>query len=176
MWVNVVSSVLATGVLLQFVWRRRTAWLGRQFDAADRIVFVCLAVIGANAVISFPYTKDEIMSPAGAFYAVAVGVALRDLLGRASAYRPAPAAALALLLVVLSSAWALRAVGLHLLLRDSGREIRDEWAYAAVEHDGQTTGNRAQAALRERLLADAILRHRVPVFSAGWVESWFGVE
>ena len=37
----------------------------------DQLVFVSVAVIVANAVISYGYTKDEIMGPAGTFYALA---------------------------------------------------------------------------------------------------------
>ncbi len=177
-WVNILASTLATGVLMQFVWRRRQAWLARRFEGADRLVFIFIGVLAANAVLSFPYTKDEIMAPAGVFYALAVGVAVRDLLARVPARRW-KSVAVVTLLAVLSSAWTLRAVGLHLMLRDSAQEIRNEWAYLDQwlddERDGATQP--ALLPLQRRLFADAIVRQaRTPAFSGEWAERWFGIE
>ncbi len=177
-WINVLASVLATSVLVHFVWRRRQAWLARRFDAADRLVFIFIGLLAANAVLSFPYTKDEILTPAGAFYALAVAVAVRDLLIRASAVgRPSPA--LVLFLAVLSSVWTVRAVGFHLTLRESTHDIRNEWAYVdqwmADERKGPVHPELQR--VQQRLYGDAISRQaQTPALSGEWVERWFGVE
>src|SRR5258705_11827479 len=86
--VNIVSSTVTTAVIGWFVVARRGAWTRRAFDRDDQIVFVSLAVIVANAVISYGYTKDEIMGPAGVFYALAACVSVAVLLSRP--FRPPP--------------------------------------------------------------------------------------
>ena len=50
------------------------AW---RLEPHDRLVIVFAAVLLANAVISFPYTKNVIMSPAGVFLGLAVYAASR---------------------------------------------------------------------------------------------------
>src|SRR4029077_12858942 len=66
--INVVSSTVTTFIIGWFAAARRRAWRAGVFDRDDQIVLVSLAVIVANAVISYGYTKDEIMGPAGVFY------------------------------------------------------------------------------------------------------------
>ncbi len=53
--------------------------MARTFSHGDRLVILFVVVLAANAAISFGYTKDIIMSPAGLFQAAAVFVAVRDL-------------------------------------------------------------------------------------------------
>ena len=126
--VTLVAVSLGTAVIAAFVWQRRREWLARRFDRGDRIVFVFVAVLAANSVISYPYTKDVIMSPAGAFYAAALYVAARRVLVDAGLRGPALAAAAGLGLV-LAAAWTVREVGTHLNLRAQAYKLRDEWAY-----------------------------------------------
>ncbi|MGH9204224.1 MAG: hypothetical protein ACRD2A_23600, partial [Vicinamibacterales bacterium] len=44
----------------------------RQLDDTARFLILFLAVLAGNAALSFAYSKDEILIPAGAFYALAV--------------------------------------------------------------------------------------------------------
>ena len=74
------ASTAASALIGVFAWRRLGAWRARQFTHDDRLVLLFFAVLPANAAISFPYTKDVIMSPAAAFMALAACVAARDLL------------------------------------------------------------------------------------------------
>ncbi len=67
--VNVVSSIVTTAAIGSFVATRARLWRRLPLERDDQLVCVSLAVIAANAVISYGYTKDEIMGPAGAFYA-----------------------------------------------------------------------------------------------------------
>ena len=65
--------------MIRYAWIRRAAWMARTFSHADRLVILFVVVLAANAAISFGYTKDIIMSPAGLLQAAAVFVAVRDL-------------------------------------------------------------------------------------------------
>lgn len=115
-----IASVLGTCVVARYTWIRRRAWMARTFSHGDRLVILFVLVLTANAAISFGYTKDVIMSPAGLLQAAAVYVGVRDLMERPVAHRFARAGAAALILM-LSSAWAIRAVGLHAALDRTGR-------------------------------------------------------
>jgi hypothetical protein len=135
----------------------------RRFETADRLVLIFVAVLGANAAISFPYQKDVIMSPAGVFFALAVAVAARDLMLTTSSPLPSRAVA-TLVLVMLSVVWSVRAISIHLTLRDNALDVRNEWALidewlAQERPDGITPAN---AQLKMQLQGDAIVRHPAP--------------
>jgi hypothetical protein len=52
-------------------------------DGCEPAALVFLVVLVANAALSYAYSKNEIVSVAGVFYAVIAYVALRELLQRA---------------------------------------------------------------------------------------------
>ena len=175
--VNVVASTTATALIGVYAGRRRRHWWARQFDRNDRLVLLFLLVLAANAVISYPYTKDVIMSPAGAFYAVAVFVAAREVLpGSATSMRPAGAAIVLLLCATLGVTWALRFTALPLRLRETARKVRTEWAYAdawfARERIELTEAR--DRALMKHLHDDAVYRYaappRLPVANHPWLD------
>ena len=126
--VNVVSSVLATAVICRFAWIRRGAWreAGSTTTTGSSLLFALVLV--ANAVISYPYTKDAIMSPAGVLYAAAVFVAARDLVISLPARTRLSAATASLVLLLLSSTWAVRWVGMHAALDRTAMDYRTQWA------------------------------------------------
>jgi hypothetical protein len=163
MLVNVIASLLATSLIAGYAWRRRRSWLTRDFTHDDRLVLLFVAVLTANAAISYPYTKDVIMSPAGSFLAAAVFAAARDRLPRLPARKLAYGVWMAAL-VAGSVTWSLRYLGLHASLRNAGYEIRTEWAYAGEwrgrpSPDPLTPDARR---LKERLRDDAVLRRPAP--------------
>ena len=127
MLVHVASSVLTTALVVTFVVRRARRWRRWDLEHEDRLVFVFVAVLGANAVISYPYTKDVVMSPAGVLYPVAVYVAVRGAL--LSTTRAGWRAALAGMLLVVSSLWAVRVVDLGHGMRLEAFKNRTDWAY-----------------------------------------------
>ena len=88
--VSVISSTAATMLVAWFVWTRRDRIRTWNFDRSDRLVGIFLAVLVANAVISFPYTKNVIMSPAGVFLGLAVGVASREWFREPARHAPRP--------------------------------------------------------------------------------------
>ena len=83
-------------------------------------------------------------------------------------------AALTVLLVVLSGAWASRAIGIHIALRRTGAVVRNEWVYVDDWIDRQGIApDAAGVALKRQLQADAISKHPMrPVVLGEWVQ-WF---
>lgn len=157
--VNVIASVCGTAMIGAYAWRRRRAWLARAFDRDDRLVLLFGMVLAANAAISYPYTKDVIMSPAGAFYAVAVFAAARGVLPGAGVPRHAlRTAAVAAACAVLAVTWSIRSAALHLNLREAARKVRVEWAYVDDWFASQnaTVENPRELALLRRLQREAL--------------------
>ena len=156
--VGVVATTSVTAVVAVFAWCRRRAWLSRRFERDDQLVAIFVMVLVANAVISYPYTKDVIMSPAGAFFAIAGFVAARNVLAWLPGRVPRRVAVLALAVTALvSTTWAVRVLGTHLSLRTSAYSERNDWAYAegSLASEG-TVLTGGDAALFRQLRDDAI--------------------
>ena len=165
MIVNTVASIGAIALLGTFAWIRRGAWLSRRFTHDDRLVLLFGMVLIANAVMSYPYIKDTNLSPAGAFLAPAVFVAVRYLLATTPlSLQGVRAVALVVAVAVISSAWSLRALGLYGQLRQAAVTERLDWAY--IESDiaeGLVRASTPDArALMEQLRSDALIRHPSP--------------
>jgi hypothetical protein len=173
---NVTASLLGTCLIGMYAWRRRREWLARRFDPSDQLVITFLVLAAANAAISYGYTKDEILSPAGAFFALALTVAARAFIDSMKDAASGRRAAAVLLLVVLSSAWAFRTVGAHLGLRIAAARMRTEWAYVDMwlERESQVPRDSSAIELKRHLQDDAVLRHPLrPGLTGDWLE-WFG--
>jgi hypothetical protein len=164
MIMNLVATVSVTGAIIVFAWRRRNEWLARRFERDDRLVALFVMILAANAVISYPYTKDVIMSPAGAFFAVAGFAAVRNILTWLPArVSPRVAAAALAAAALVSGTWAARVVGTHLNLRTGAYVERNEWVYAdsALADEGVTLTD-AEKVLLRTLRDDAIFVHPPP--------------
>jgi hypothetical protein len=176
MIVNAIASSLGTLAIAWYAWRRRRAWLARKFTHDDRLVLLFLLVLAANAVISYPYTKDVVMSPAGAFYAVALCVAVRHLAVPVSSVNDLRPHLMAVALVLgLSASWSIRYLGLHAMLRDQAPATRNEWASAVwtmpEQYRVEFSQNKDGPVLMRQLHDDAVferpaLRPRLP--NAPW--------
>lgn len=122
--INVAASALATGLVLWGAidaWRR---WRAGRAEPRHRLLLASLAVLAANAVVSFAYTKDVIMSAGGVCFALAVYTAASAALqvrGRAAA--PAARAAVAIALAL----WTVRAAALPVRLEMQAARVRQEW-------------------------------------------------
>ena len=158
--IGLVASLLATAVVIRYAWVRRAAWMARTFSHADRLVILFVVVLAANAAISFGYTKDIIMSPAGLLQAAAVFVGVRDLVSRTAA-SPVRRIGVAALLLMLSTTWAIRAVGLHAALDSTAGSVREQWAFVDewLTGRGSTGLSPTTEALKRHLQDDANLRH-----------------
>ena len=174
-FVNVIASMLGSFVLGLYAWRRRSDWLARRFNRADQLVLLFIVVAAANAVLSYGYTKDVILSPAGAFFAVALAVASQHFLESIGHMPSRQAAAAIAMLAVLSTAWSFRAIGAHLGLRASAATLRGEWAYVDLwlERKSQVPTDPFALALKRRLEDDAVRRHPLRPMLAGEWTQWF---
>jgi hypothetical protein len=172
---NVAASALGTLAIVNYAWRRRADWWARRFTRGDQLTIVFIAVFGANAAISYAYTKDVILSPAGVFYAVALTIATASLI-ESSAGPTRRRMATTVLLLALSTTWGLRAIGAHIGLRKAAVTTRNEWALvdAWLEREGQIPRSPAAAALKQQLQDDAVWRHPArPAVTGDWVEALF---
>ncbi|HVZ77293.1 MAG TPA: hypothetical protein VG818_04870 [Gemmatimonadaceae bacterium] len=173
--VSVVSSAAATGTVGWYLWMRRSALRAWQLDRDLRVVLVFAALLAANAVVSYPYTKNIIMSPAGVLFAPAVFVAARAVLAGAAPRRHALAMALVL---VLNAGWAFLTIGTHYNLRYTAREQRNTWARIDwwLELQEMKLDNPDAVALRNTLQRDAVFDHPTPPEPTGHWTQWFGIE
>lgn len=166
--VGVVASAGGTVLIASHLWRGRVRWRTWSLEPDDRIVTVFLALLLANATLSFAYSKDVIMSPAGAFFALALAAAARRCLQAPPAGRLA-LAGLAVALLVLSAGWAARVVHVHGHLRAAAEKSRNDWAYVDqwVEEQGWQL-SASETALKLRLQHDALTVHpgRAPLHGA----------
>ena len=172
---SVVSSVAATALVGWFAWTRRERLRTWTFDRDDRLVWLFVIVLAANAAISFPYTKNVIMSPAGVFLGLAVTAAAREWF-REGGRRPAVATAV--LFTVLACGWAYRVAGNHYNLRWTAAEQRAVW----VSVDDWLTRQRITLrepdgpALRDALRRDALRIHPTPFQPSSAWQRWFDID
>ena len=123
--VPVATSVVTTGLIVWASTRRVARW--RELDDTARFFLVFVAVLGASATLSFAYTKDEIMSTAGAFYALAAFGAMREALRTTAGMRRTAGRTFALLLCILSVGWTVRSAGVHYILRSQAFKHQADW-------------------------------------------------
>jgi hypothetical protein len=178
--INICASLIATIIVADFAVRRVRKLRARGLEYEDQLLVLFLVILGANAAVSYPYTKDVLMSPAGMFYAAVVFVATRDLLNRLSRSTSTllTSALVGLALLVMSTTWTMRAAGLAQTLRASASVNRNDWAVSDEWLDRQKpdwrTGHPQAEQLAEQLRAEVI---RMPVpqlfFSPRWMNRVF---
>ena len=173
--VSVASSGAATTLVAWFAWRRRERVRTWTFEHDDRLVWLFVVVLAANAAISFPYTKNVIMSPAGVFLGLAVTVAAREWFTGTARM---PVAATVILFTVLTCGWAYRVVGNHYNLRWTAAEQRAAWV--SVDHwlarQRIALDGGEGPALRNALRQDALWNHPTPYqLSSRW-RRWFDID
>jgi hypothetical protein len=187
--INVVSSLITTAIIAWATVARIPLWTRRsadatvvrppaRFDRDDQLLVVSLAVIVANAVISYGYTKDEIMGPGGVFYAIAAFVAIAKLLSRIPnpESRIPDSAVLALAVFIASTGWVERAAGLHYQMNLMTFYDRNEWVFVddwlGRQHAAPTTD--AGRTLVRQLQDQAIERTAVnPYLLSPRLDQWF---
>jgi hypothetical protein len=163
MWINVLSSTVTTLLMAGMLLRER-----------HRAALVFLAVLLASAVASFAYAKDEIMSVAGVFYAIATFWAVRSVLMRP--LRAPAAVTVAIVLLAASTGWAIRTVGVNHVLRAQAFAVHNDWAVVpdAMQRRGTWPDDSATRnlvlGLRNQSLGKAIVN---PWFMARWADRVF---
>ncbi len=161
--IAVVTSLGATVLIGMFAASAWHGWRRREFSDHDRLVIIFAAVLVANSVVSFPYAKDVVASPAGVFHALAATVAIRSLLIRLATVRQPVVLTTSVVLALLSAGWTLRLVGVHYQMREASFITRNDW----TELDNWARRNNIditqpkRAALARTLFQDA-LKQRPP--------------
>ena len=176
MWIAVISSVLTGALIGWAVWQRFRR--RGPLDTADRLMIVAAAVIPANAVLAFAYTKDEIMSFAGVFYAFVAYAAGRAAITRMGTLRHRGAAwAASLVLVAMASCWAIRSVSVHHVMNRQAFRVRNDWVQAPrflraeKRWPSAPQGVAVVESLRQQAF-DAPMRN--PNVWPDWHNRWFG--
>lgn len=180
-FIQIGASLFATGLVVAYVVSRLRSGVRRPQTLADRHTVIFALMLAANASISYVYTKDEIMSVAGAFYALPVfGAAvyfLREWPERRRSW--AATAAVCALFIAGSSAWAIRTAGVHHVLRSQAFVQRNDWT--RLEREWQRDGNWERYASSEpliRSLRRQAISTRVvnPYFEPRWMERVFDIN
>jgi len=129
MWVNLATSTITSAMVVWFSIRRFGHWIHGRFEDADRFVVIFWAMLAANGTLSYAYTKDVILSPAGILYACAVFAVVREALGCVRTRSGIVAGALAGLCLIVSIGWSVRTVGLLHALRYQAYRQANDWAF-----------------------------------------------
>ncbi|MGH9350469.1 MAG: hypothetical protein ACRD26_24735 [Vicinamibacterales bacterium] len=139
---EVLPSIATTMVMVWFTARRGRRWARGDFDREDRLFLVFAAVLAGNAAISFPYTKDVTMGPAGVFYALGLAAALQTFATGIAGRRGTMVRAVAVssLVAGISVGWTLRAVTLYVDLRRAAYKAQQDWVSVYEWLDAQQAG------------------------------------
>ena len=174
MWINIVSSTLTTMLIVvaaSRLWRQGSPDADGDHAAIRADLLIFGALLAASAVASFAYAKDVIMSVAGACYAILAFWAVRDHLIRAR--RVGPAVVATIVLLVASSLWAVRVVGVHHVLRTQAFAFHNDWPDLRNHLPADPAARRLVSALR----ADALSRPVVnPWFVPRWADRVFDID
>jgi hypothetical protein len=126
-----VAAAIPTTVLI--VWAAGHTWRQGQLSSRmGRLLVVSLAVIAANAVLSYAYSKNEILTVAGTFYALAAFAAIVVALERCRTCGRGARAAIIAVLLLSGTAWAIKSAGIHYLLSRQAARHRFDWAVLPV--------------------------------------------
>ena len=162
MWINVTASSAVTVLIGWFIVSRRWWSHPATWSHGQRLAVMAAAIIVANAGISFPYTKDQIMSLGGMLFAAA-------LFAAAAARLESPPRAVfsrvitGLLVCIVSTTWSWRVIGLQHNLVHTAFTQRNDWAYTDewIESHPESQRDPAVADIVNSLYLQA-LRTRVP--------------
>ena len=197
LYLPVVTSAITTALIVCVGVAR---WRGRapEMSALSTQLFrIFVAVLIANAIVSYAYTKHEIISVAGAFYAFAAYVAVRhaiDIGGphdgsggpkdgsgglKAAGYQVGAIgrAALCVLLGSLACAWAFRSAGVHHMLQTQAFRERVEWARLDPERIAERgyPSDAPARALTAQLRREALDLRIANINEApAWADDWWG--
>jgi len=180
--VQIGSSLLTSLLIAWYAFSRAPSGARRWREPA---VLTLAVVVAVSALMSYAYAKDEIISTAGVFYAVAAYVSLRSLIDASSVgaafRRPAATWAGGLLVVIalaVSSAWAIRSAGFHFQLRRAAFDARAEWAYILSPTAPQTWPKDPHTRqVVSRMRQEALLHPTAtPAMLPKWTELWWGED
>lgn len=171
-----LAAAIPTTALI--AWAGYRTWRDRGLSSLPgRLLLTSVVVILANAALSYAYTKDEIMTVAGVFYAIAAFSAVTIGLEHVRRAGALGRAVLAIVLLVAGTAWAVKSAGLHYLLNLQAARHRYDWAVLPVVSDpvaAERTDDRSLELVRR--LRQSALEARVPGprYHRQWTEDLWG--
>jgi len=174
MWISLASSVMTTVLIGVTAWRLSgsvTAAAEPHRDDMRADFFVFGAILAASAVVSFSYAKDVIMSAAGACYALVAFWAVRDQLIRVR--RVGAAVAVAAVLLITSSLWAVRVISVQHVLRTQAFAFHNDWATMRDHLPDDPAGRRLVLGLRAEALSRPVIN---PWFIPRWADRVFDID
>lgn len=173
MWLNMLSSMAMTASVVWYL-GHLSGWRKWTFSRGHALVLVGFAVLVANAVMSYPYSRDASMSPAGVSYAIAAAPAMAYIVSRLRTQRAIGRAIVLAALMLISAAWCLRTVALTYTLRTTGFVYRNDWVGAEdwLRDQGVLPTDERGLALVRMLRQEAI---RVPVPNPGVAQAFADV-
>ena len=184
LYLKIIPSVITTGLLAWAVVHRLKSRSKGALSTADQFVLLFGIVLVANSLMSYPYTKHEIMSVAGTFYAFAAYAVARVVIEHLGGQQAAGDIAgrvtrltLGVLLVVVAGMWAFRAAGMHYMLQVQAFNERNEWARLDTERlaDRDYRSDASAQALAVQLRRDALeMRISNPRLMPRWAQTWWG--
>jgi hypothetical protein len=148
----------------------------RLADASDRLIIVFFGVLAANAILSFAYVKDDIMSVSGAFYGFAAYAAVRQI-GARTPPTGWVAAFMTAVLLTTSTMWSIRSLGIHHVARTYAFKTRNDWASqpGLWKRNGRWPSDPESQRLIHQLRDDALsMRMPNPRFEPPWMERVWG--
>jgi hypothetical protein len=174
-YLQVLSSVAMTVVMAwaALIWLRRRSTLGR----SGRLVIVAAAIVVANAVVSFSYTKDDIIAVAGVFYAIGAFTAIRTVLEYAQTGGFVRGLVVSAALLMLASGWAMRSSGVHHVINEHAFRSRTDWAGmpARWQREGRWPTEPRRLALIQQLRNEALeAQIPNPQIVPEWRSQWYG--
>ncbi|MEQ1575656.1 MAG: hypothetical protein ABL993_15560, partial [Vicinamibacterales bacterium] len=172
--INISASALVTTALVVYVvmlLRRRREGLRPD----DPSVIVGVVVIAVSAGLCLTYIKDEIVSTAGTFYALAAFAPIRAMLGRATGGPTRLALLIAAYFLVAAPLWAFRTVGTHFELRRTAYYSRNDWAGLLPPGRRESWPSDPIAlAITSRLKSEALQRRTIsPRFLPRWGDRYW---
>jgi hypothetical protein len=171
-----IGSAVATTSLILIVtmtmWRRR-----RALELSDRLVIVAAFVLMANAVLAFSYAKDDIVTIAGVFYAIAAYAAGRRAIDYARGGGIIKGVVVSAALLMLATVWAIRSSGVHHVVNEHAFRTRNDWAALPLEwrREGRWPSDPGQLRVIEALRQDALDSPMPnPNQMPEWRQRWYG--
>jgi hypothetical protein len=175
MVVELLSAAAVTALIAWYAWT--SAWKRRVADWTEgqRLLFVSIGVMAANAVISYAYAKDQVMSTAAILVACASAAPIAALVESPPRRRAATAGS-ALVLVLAASLWSLRVAGQQHLLVHTAFVTRNDWATVVPHEAGRRFGGDAEVVALIQSLRTRALAQEAPyphVWASPFAEDWF---
>jgi hypothetical protein len=152
---------------------RRAMKTGWSADA--RILVALVVVLLASGALSFNYSRDRLSGMAVPFYALAAFHALRAAVERAAAARRVPFAATAVMLVIVTLGWYVRAIGTLERTRLTSFRNHTEWLVALPQRRVEFAERPVYLRIMESMLPQGTRPGMPePTHYPRWISRWIG--